>query len=291
MEQILSKITSKELLDFFELPFDDFSAGKEWKDDIGFSTIKKHRDGYISLYKVGIYKEDKGLKRLLVSVSYGQETEGGVRLGTGRNGLSDPIDLDFDNEFFFDELNQKFFHFKKEISPKAILLYVDKIHEKPTRMVGGLFLRTRLWFWREGLPSIIKIFDVAMIWFLWLISGEKIKGDILARYFGQKFEKKKEGIDVIEFGKSETMDFFGYHAKRWSVVFYCSLHLVIYYIFYLIDKSCSLASRISSDNFLILCYVVISFAITESMIPNFLKFIIKQTPTVFTKIAFRRINV
>ena len=289
-------MTTEDLIKQFELPFSDFSSPIKWEGDVGFSTTKNYADGYGSLYKFGVYKQDPNndLRNISISVSYGKETNGGISLGTGKKGIWDPLDLYFNDEFTYSESQKKFFHLGKEIQAKDILLHIEKIHKKPTKAVRGFFLRSKLWFWRKLLPSIVKIIDILLISILYLISGEKIKGDILKRYFSERFdERSNQKINKeIEFEKGKIIDFFGYEAKRWSVIFYCSFHLGIYYIFfYLKNNHYNLVSDIGKNSFLVVCYVVVSFAITESLIPKIIKTIISKTPKIFTGIAFKTLKV
>ena len=58
------------------------------------------------------------------------------------------------------------------------------------------------------------------------------------------------------------MEFFGYKAKRWSVVFYCLLHLTIFSFFYWKSIEYVFVNEMLNNNFLALCYVVVSFALT-----------------------------
>jgi len=133
---------------------------------------------------------EEDLKKLSISVSYGKETDGGISLGTGKKGIWNPVDLNFSDEFYYSESQKKFFHYKKEIEAKNILLYIEEIHKKPTRLVKGFFIRTKLWFWRKMLPNLIKFFDLFLISILYLISGEKINNDIFKRYFSEKYNER-----------------------------------------------------------------------------------------------------
>ena len=285
----------EDLIKQFELPFNDFSDPILWNDGIGFSVTQSHTDNYESLYKFGIFEEDpkRKLKKLYISVSYGKKTDAGIALGTGKRGIWDPIDLDFHNEFFYDEDNNLIFFENEEIAGKDLLIFIEKLHKKPTKLVPGIPIRMKLWFWRKVLPFFIKIVDIILIKILWIISGEKFPKDIIHRYFdGQRIEETTQKIPELEIVKGKTMNFFGYEAKRWAVVFYCSFHLIIYVLLlYTQNYNNLLAHKIGSNNFLSLCYVVVSFTITESLIPKMIKNFIKKTPKIFTTVAFKTIKV
>ena len=153
-------------------------------------------------------------------------------------------------------------------------------------------LRFRLLFWRLILPKIIEVIDNILNVLLLLISGEKIQGDIMGRLMRKHLDKGLEVPNLI-FGETEKMDFFGYKAKRWSVVFYCFVHLFVYIVFfYLLGHRNNLLSAIFRNNFLALCYVVITFSFTESFIPKVLKLTIKKiTPKIFEDISFKKLKI
>lgn len=282
----------------FELPFSDFSPPIIWKDGKGFSTVEDYKNGFASLYKFGIVNptSERNVKDLIATVSYGKFVDGSIGLGTGLNGIRDPLDLDFRNEFFYDQTDKKFFYHENEIDAKEILLHVQKVHKKPTQVVRGLLLRLRLWYWRSFMPGLIKIIDKILIWILWLISGEQLQEDIWGRLFSQdSFEQSDRKIPDREnsFEKKKVMNFFGYEAKRWSVVFFCLLHVSGYVLHYVSPGfKVDVLVEILSNNFLALCYVVVAFAITESLIPSFLRSIILGlNPRAFRGVTFKKIKV
>lgn len=282
----------------FSFAHDGFSEPIPWTDAVGFSRVRKFANEYASLYKFGIVETElqnvSSRKSLWISVSYGKETMGGISLGSEKHTLSDPIELDFKDEFFCNVTTNKFYYHDKEITPQKILSTIEETHMKPTKKVGGFVLRCRLWFWRKFLPSLIKYFDIFLIGLLWLVSGERIKENIFRRLLGTRSERFKESIPTkeAEFEQSKTMDFFGYKAKRWSVVFYCGLHLLIFFFSFWRGMEYSWLTAIFTSNFLALCYVVISFAFTEALVPQTLKWIIsKATPKAFGSISFKRMKV
>lgn len=291
---------------FVGFTYKDFSAPIEWTDSIGFSFIKKYNDDFASIYKIGVslrdIEKDYPLKKLWVTVGYGKETEVGISLSSRGDSLSSPIDLEFTDEFYFDAANSKFLQSGEEVSLNDLLATVEVAHLRPTQKMGGIYLRTKLWFWRKCLPGIITAIDWVLIKLLWLISGEKISDSIWRRLFGKWDERVAQGITSksAEFEESRTIDFFGYKAKRWSVVFYCTVHLLVYTAIYFCNSSCDFiqstvldfGKHIAGNNLIAVSYVVVSFAATESLIPEFLKMLIKKiTPKTMGAISSKRVKV
>jgi hypothetical protein len=290
---------SKKLIADFSFKIDGFSDPIEWTDGTGFSRIKKLDNGNASLFKLGIGGDQlhsaSPKKGLWVSINYGRENMGGITLGSEEQNISGPVDLDYRNEFFYDIDSGKYFHKDKEISSENLFKIVLEAHTRPTKAIVGFWVRCRLWFWRKLLPALITWLDIALVNLLWLISGEKIKENILRRLLDtNRSERINERIPSInaEFEESRKMDFFGYKAKRWSVVFYCGLHLVLFTVIFFYKLHSTWVETIFASNFLALCYVVVSFAFTEAFVPRILKAIIgKITPAAFGSIAFKRLEI
>jgi hypothetical protein len=296
----------EDLIKPFKLPFANFSSPIEWSDGLGFSTTQDYGDGYGSLYKFGILDQTSKENRenLWITVSYGKETDGGISLGTGKNGIWDPIDLNFNNEFFYDKSTKKFYHYEKEVEPKKILLDIEKLHKLSTKKFKGALLRARLNFWRKFLPSLVNVIDKTTIFVLLLVSGEKpIEVDITKRWVSQwheehKIERLNEKIifekaefKPVSFNEGELLNFYVFKAKRWSVVFYCAIHLIFYIIFFFFKIKFDLLNQISKNSFIFLCYIVVTFTFTEATTPWVLKKIIKKNSEIFSRVSFKTLRI
>lgn len=296
-------ITSEDFRELFSFPYNDFSDPIPWSDAVGMSRVKKYPNGFASLYKIGVvdreFRKETKRKQLWVTASYGKDTPNGITLGSAEK-ISDPVDIEFKDEFSVD-LETKTFYFKgKEISPLGILTLVEKNHTKPTKFVRGFILRVRLRFWRKLLPFLIKIFDVFIQCVLWIISGERTKEDVWGRMIADIHTRYEDPIrtnrptplEHREFKEGDTIDFFGYKAKRWSVVFYSSVHLFIFIVAYIMDKQSPILTKLFSNSFLTLCYIVVSFAGSEYLLPEILKKILNNfIPKIFNKVTFKRIKI
>ncbi|HTX87111.1 MAG TPA: hypothetical protein VMC41_03550 [Candidatus Nanoarchaeia archaeon] len=292
-------ITAIEFREKFDFTSQDFSNPIEWTDGVGFSILKDYGDGHVSLYKIGISNKElnknEPLKKLWISVNYGEKLEGGVTLEPRKHSVWDPINLDFKDEYYYNIDNHKFYRNDLEIDAQQILANVKNAHELPTKMMPGLILRLRLWCWREALPNLVIFADKRIIDLLWLISGEKIEPNIYDRLFGRRhpeYSNKSINEKDIKFIEPKLMDFFGYKAKRWSVVFYCIINLIIYAIYFFSPLRYQFLSKLIVNNFLALCYIVVSFAITEALVPRFLMYIIMDTmPKLLENLQFKIIKI
>ncbi len=293
-ENIKAVITAEDFKKRFNLKNIGFPEPTVFSNAVGISVKKVYPDEHASMYGVEISRRRPQTTPLLsldAHVVYGKDTKDGVTLMMDKK-LSEPIDLDFTDEFSFDTSTGKFYHRGRQIEPEEIFSIMDTAHKKPTKLTAGLLLRIRLWIWRILIPHTIKYLDLFLIKALWIISGEKIKGNIWRRVVNIYSRIKSQIEEDQDFVKSKPMDFFGYEAKRWSVVFYCSLHLAIFSFFYWKGIKYTFVTQILDNNFLALCYVVVSFAFTESWLPRRIKSIINEiTPRVFSNISNRKISV
>lgn len=286
---------SNHLKEAFDFSRNGFSSPISWIDGVGVSRVKDLPPEHASLYKIGINNEelnkDSGRKKLSISVSYGKKILEGISLGSEER-LSRPVDFDTRDEFSFDIDSNVFFQKDRRIGAEELLDILEERHMRPTKMGRGFLLRSYLRFWRVFLPGLVRLIDLVLLSLLWIISGETIKRDILGRLLdGMRTEKAQERIPELGFKDVKTMEFFGYHAKRWSVVFYCGVHLILFMVLFWYSIRNSLVETIFGNNFTALCYVVVSFAITEAGIPRLLKFLIGQTPGLYGHISFMRLKL
>ena len=286
-------IDSKEFASYFKFSDTTFSGPVEFTDAIGFSITKNYPNKhYASIYSISLLPNSKTRWVIAIRVDYGEKLGEGIRLTSDKQSVWSPVNLNSLDEYFYDTTTHKFYHQNKEIFANQIFANIDKAHMQPTKCFSGFYLRCRLWLWHKAFPFIIKLIDKILIAFLYIISGERLKRDIWERLIS-RYNKKTEGsIPEIQFDKGKTINFFGYDAKRWSVVFYCALHFIFYLVIYYANYKFLFLHKIFANNFLILCYVVISFAITESLVPQILKkIIIKVTPSVLEHIADKKLRL
>jgi hypothetical protein len=98
-----------------------FSGLAEFADGaFGFSFLKERGEGYASLFKIYIRKEELSkndqIKAIEASVSYGKKNNDGIILSSSSEKIKklfDPIDLVSLDDFKYDSKNIKFFYKNK----------------------------------------------------------------------------------------------------------------------------------------------------------------------------------
>lgn len=295
------ELTAKDFASKFPLPSNGFSDPVEFTDAVGFSTLKpRQQDGknFASLYKFYIADRDLNesvkLKPINISVSYGQVIDKGISLShegiKRRNNW--PIDLSSRDEFYYNPENSEFTYKNKQIKPEDLLKAVEKLHLKPTFFIKGFWFKTKLFILRQALPTLIDIINTLFIKILYFISGTiTTKGTLLVED-PRNSVQRKDATSREEFA-NEKINILGYKASAWSVVVYSLLHLVLYTFWFLNFRNQNIVfvTKLLSNAFLTLSYVIPSLVFFERIIPSFLQRIIRYIGRLYRKVLFSSIKI
>lgn len=148
----------RKFADFEKHGFYDFIEFRE--ENIGFTIKKKlkREEENASIIIVGI-RNQGSLERipLYIRAIYGKEGDEGITIRSQRETkLTDPINIDSQNEYFYDISEQKLYKNNKEINQFQLLNEIYELHIKPTKFLKGLFLRTKIWFYRILLKKYLN---------------------------------------------------------------------------------------------------------------------------------------
>jgi hypothetical protein len=264
--------------------------------EVGLSFKKKLRnDGYISLIKLAVLDDGEPRRRkLFASTTYGKDNGSSIEIRSLENTKrDDPVDLDFNDEFYYDPKTNQIYHGLKKISPLELLNEVYGKHIKPTRTLAGLLLRVRFWFWRYFLRDLVELLSKITKTILFIISGTHYSYDAFfeGTEWADRYASPQGGGKENSKGGEEKLNFLGYKAKRWPILFYCSLHLSAYLLCSIFDFKPHIIVVLLQNNFLTLVYVVVSISLVESVIPDSLKKFIRVLSRLSLKLSFRKIVV
>jgi hypothetical protein len=254
--------------------------------EVGISFKKKLRNNeYISLIKLAVLEDGEPRRRkLFASVTYGMDR--GTSIGIRPHGdikLDDPVDLEFTDEFYYDP----------KVTPAELLKEVYEKHIKPTRTLAGFLLRIRFWFWRYLLRDLIELLSKVSKIILFTISGMRYSYDAFfeGTEWADKYANQSgEGTENSK-GGEEKLNFLGYKAKKWPILFYCFLHLGAYILCTSINFKPHIIVVLLQNNFLTLVYVIVSISFVESVIPDGLKKLIRTLSRLSLKLTFKKIKV
>jgi len=251
------------------------------------------------MFKVSIdqkkLEESRPIKPITITASYGRKTKDGILLSSSNEkikGILDPIDLISLDEFFYNTATREFF-FKvpgRKYRASDILRYINELHEKPTKPVRGFVLRVKLIFWHIIIAGLVKIFSNILAWLLYVSSGTTVSMNIWNRIvFPDRIDGDAD--DERKFKEAERKEILGYKASPWAIVFFCSIHLVLYLLFSILDFKPEFLVVIFKNNFLTIIYVVISLSFVEVLLPRILKSIMRKADSLYRELTGKKIRI
>lgn len=277
---------------------------------LGFGSKKKlNLQDTKNVSGIGFYISNKILddrsstrKAFYITATYGEELSEGIRMRTEQN-FHEPLDLEFRDEFFYDTITEKIYKGSKEITGDEVLLEVYRKHIKTTRPILGLYLRTKLRFWRVWFPWPLKFLSNVSHYLLLFISGdrytyeflfqeENLNGQIISSRMEGRVDRNKDSAKVKEEEKeSKQIDFFGNKVPQWPIVFYSILHLSFWLLIKYFGFKTDQIENFFGNNFLLVLYVIVSFWLVETVLPFLLKKLVKYFSTWSFQVASKTIKV
>jgi len=241
-------------------------------------------------------------KAFYITATYGEELAEGIRMRSKQN-FYEPLDLEFRDEFFYDTSTEKLYKGNTEITGDKVLLEVYGKHIKTTRPIRGLYLRTKLRFWRILLPWPLKFLSNVFHYLLLIISGDKytyeflfqeenLNGQIISSRMEGRVGRNKESAKIKEEEKeSKKIDFFGNKVPQWPIVFYSMLHLCFWFLIKHFGTETRQIEDFFNNNFLLVLYVIVSFWFIETALPFLLKKLVKYLSAWSFQVANKTIKV
>jgi len=259
---------------------------------VGFSFLKDLPDDkkdYTSLLIFNIFDNEKGnIKNVIAFARYGKKAKEGVYIrGDNEFKFSDPLDIISSDEYYYNIETDKFLKNKKEISLIELIDDFYGTHIKTTKFWEGLIPRLKVLFWKIIISKFFKIFSSFFTSLLHLINGDRYSYKPIGKIetlnnviIGSTFPdliglNEKTGFKK-KYKSAKKLEFLGYKANFWPIIFYSAFHLTIYAIFYFLDYKPQIIINIFENNFLTLTYVILSLCFIEKIIPNILKSLIKN---------------
>jgi hypothetical protein len=287
IERFIDKFKDLKQTNFYDLvPFRE--------PEIGLSVKRKYKsdDNKVSLIKVGFFDRDEGnLRKLYVGAAFGELKNNSLKIRSrGETKISDPLDIESRDDYFYDLEKNALYRGEDEISGGELLDEFYKKHIKTTRVIRGFRIRFRIWFWRVLLKETVEFLSKSLSLILYTISGVKYKHDPILELWKEDSLKNSEPPNS-KFQEGSKFEFLGYKATRWSIVFYSTLNLALYLLFYYLGFRPTVLVILLKNNFLTLIYVIVSLSIVESGIPWALRYSIKYLSNLSFNLDFKKIEI
>lgn len=265
-----------------------------YTDGRGFSIkrdLNNKDSDNTSLLKFYIQDDDqeiKAKKSIRISATYGKKAGDGVSLRDFTKTISGPVDLLSKDEYYYDTSSDTLFSDKKEISPADLVVDIYSDHIKPTKPILGIWIRTKIFFWRVVLNKISGYTAKFFHYVLYAITGDKysygaslkeevLNNKIISHASGDFIGRKKNRKMKDNLEESPKFDLLGYKTSRWVIIAYSILHLVLYVVLININFKPLILTTIFRNSFLTLIYVILSLWILETLVPKILKSFIRNS--------------
>lgn len=175
------------------------------------------------------------------------------------------------NEILFNPINRTFYYKKTKriYSTRDLVAHLQHVQfHIPIlyRIEVLLFIRLKVRLFK----SISNLLECI----LYFISGEKVGHEYESRFFIIDSTKEYGGIVKPTPSVSLKIPIFGVDAPIWSIVSYCFVHLSGFIIFYLLKVKPLIIKAILDNNFVSICYLVVSFCLYQLLLPTLMKKII-----------------
>jgi hypothetical protein len=237
---------------------------------LGFSTIKHFKDTYYTMAKVFIRSEDLDnisleRKPIYLKMDLVNKRDGEYFSEIGK--IKMPLNLLSRDDFFCDLEHRLLYEHGQIIDGATAFGKIYKLHTKSTKSIGGLYLRTKIRFFRT-IPRLIGILKTLAYYQLFLISGERYNYNVIGKESRSMTGHKQEGSEKE---RKVEISMLGYSGSFWSVVAYSAIHFALFTIFFLCEYKPLYIKTVLTNNFLTAIYIVSSLCIFEKLLPQLLK--------------------
>lgn len=244
---------------------------------VGFTAKKRlySNDKNVTHLKIYITEEEMrkngDRKGLEIFLFYGKENKDGGLSYREDVKLSEPIDVFFPNEFFYNIKNKKFFRYDQEISSNNLINLVYSNHIKSTKFFKGLFIRNKIRLYRKFFSVVFEILSKIFSKLIWLTSGDVYKYGFEEHLARRLNIQKTKPLKELEDKKESPITFLGYKAKAGCILFYSSFHFVIFCLFFYFKFFPNFLIMIFENGFLTLIYVMMSLIFVDKILPIWLR--------------------
>ena len=277
-----------------------FYSFSPYAEEIGFSVQKKLNEkdtnnaSLLSFYVPNNLSEPDNKKSIIISATYGKKVENGISV---RNEIKlfSPTDLTSKGDYYYNITDDKLLSGKKEILPIDFVNEIYENHTKSTKLFKGLWIRTKMFFWRIALSKISNYASTFSSFLLYIVTGDRytyegimgkevLNNKIIDHHFkdliGTEDDSTYTKKSVLEIkkknGRSKRFKFFGYETSYWTIRIYSIIILSLYmYLYYYINWRPLMLIKILKNNLLLTCFVILSLWSIELIIPTILKKLVK----------------
>lgn len=189
------------------------------------------------------------------------------------------------DDYFYDRKGNHFEDKKgKKLTSRYIVDHIYRLH-----FDISIRVRVERFIWKKIIANTCEVASNFLIYVLNLLYDEKIKFNIIERFYF----KDKQNIDPLK--KTETpgkkIGLFGYEASVRAVFSYCLLNLSLYFLFFYFQIKPHVLKYLFENSLLSLFYVIVSITFYEMFLPKIFKIWIEVLTNYYISSTNRKIRL
>jgi hypothetical protein len=185
-----------------------------------------------------------------------------------------PISIYSENDYFYDVKQNKFYFNESEIKPIKILVDIYEKHIKPSKLIKGLLIRSKVRL-RFFISRIIQLFAKFSLFLFNIISWEKYKFSFITQQIIKTDENSTPENISCELTSSKPIKYaeiFGIQIEIRTAFWYAAVNLLIFIIYYLQSYlDIHNLNKIVNNAFLISNYAIFSVVIFKYLLDKVIK--------------------
>ncbi len=176
-----------------------------------------------------------------------------------------PIDLELSDEFSVDLDHMNIINKSGQIVNNIFLEYAYKKHCLSTKVIRGIIIRYRLWLIKDLKYQALILLSWLFRIILFFVNGSIYKKSTIEIHFDELIGT----TSVLEkINKDELIDFMSLKINPFTAFTYSLFHLLMAFIYTLLNVHNAIISKIINNTFLTLAYVIVSLTIWDRYIPK-----------------------
>lgn len=184
-----------------------------------------------------------------------------------------PIELELENDYFFDNQTGHIVDTgNNKIEGQELLNIIFNLHCNTVRSFKALKFRFKVNLKNIGLPLSDKFIQF-LKWLLKIFFGRELEPKNPFSGFLDKYEKEDLKLAQPEYYEIE---FLGYKGSKRVVLTFCFLIIFGYTIFYFFKINSLFLKGIIINNFLFICFAIISLSFLDHIAPRILFWLINK---------------
>lgn len=196
-----------------------------------------------------------------------------------------PIELNFEDVYFYDHINEQFIHENGDtLSGAAVLQQIFDSHCNTVHLMWGLKLRLKL-AWQSKFSGVLTLIVELLTWILKKVFGRTIESDVMMAGLYEPY--KSESFKKLD---EDSIELLGYKASKHVVVLFCLIVIFASAYRYYFSIGEDYISSLEGQEFLTLTHGILGVWLIDSVIPMLLFILINLIIRLKKKVTFMKFS-